>query len=249
MKMLLRLAGALCAAIAAAGSAAQPNPRGPTEVIVLATLHQYHAKVADYGYADLAAIVEILKPDVLGLELSAEELGARAPQRGKQEYPRSIYPLLEKGSYFTVALEPSGAARQALIDRFAQADRAFTRGAPEQAKAFDAYTSQLFSYLLENWRSACDVNSPQTDSLLEVKHRFQDAVTPPEQAAAWEGWNQHFVTQVKRAAAAHAGKRLLVLVGVEHAYWMRAQLKEQPGIRLADTAALLRTEPRACPAR
>ncbi len=226
--------------------AAEAPARLQTEVVVLATLHQYHTKLARYGFADLATTIELLKPDVLALELTAEEIANRTPQRAKQEYPQSVYPLLDRRNYAAVALEPSGTLRAALLDKFVNADRTFARSAPEQAKAFEAYNSQLFSYLLENWKTACDVNSVQTDALLEVKHRFQDAITPPDQAAAWDGWNQHFLAQILRVARAHPGKRVVALVGVEHAYWLRAQLREQPGLQLQDTAALLQAQPGVC---
>jgi hypothetical protein len=240
--MWIRAALALCVVFPAHAA----DPATPTEVVVLATLHQYHPKVPRYGYADLGAAVEQLQPHVLALQLTAEDIASRAPQRTRQEYPQSIYPLLERHSYFTVALEPSGARRAALLDKLVTADRAFTRSAPEQARAFEAFGSQLFSYLLENWRSACDVNSAQTDALMEVKHRFQDAITPADQAAAWDGWNQHFLGQIKRAATAHPGKRVVALVGVEHAYWLRAQLREQPGLRLMDAAGLLKAQEGRC---
>src|SRR5215213_3236838 len=94
-KACLAIALTVLSAPSSAAEVQEPT-RPVTEVVVLATLHQYHTKVPRYGFAELAAIVEALKPDVIAMELTAEEIAARAPQRGKQEYPRAIYPLLER---------------------------------------------------------------------------------------------------------------------------------------------------------
>jgi hypothetical protein len=238
------VAGTLALALAGAQVAAQTAPLA--EVAVVATLHQFHTRVPAYGYAELARAVEVLQPKVLALELMQQEVGARTAPATRQEYPKAIFPLIDRAPYWVVPLEPSGPARTRLLEQNAAADRAFLREAPEQAKAFDAYVSQLFSYLVERWHTPCDVNSSETDALLEVKHRFQDAITPASQAAAWQGWNQYLLSQVRQAAAQHRGKRIVVLVGVEHAYWLRLQLAVDPGVKLLDTHALLAADPGIC---
>ncbi len=225
---------------------AEDRPEAPAEVVVLSSLHQYQSRVHGYGYADLARIVELLRPDVFALELSAEDITERRPQRAKQEYPQSIFPLLDRRSYITVPLEPSDPLRSELGDRLFKSEQDFAVEAPERAHAFDVYTEQLFLYLFDRWRSPCDVNSSETDALLEVKHRFQDAIYPSEQAVAWDAWNQHFLSQLKQAARSYPAKRIVALVGAEHAYWLREHLSVQPELRLLDTESLLRDEVRVC---
>ncbi len=77
-----------------------------SEVIVVSTLHQFHAQTDAYTFDDLAQLVEKLSPDVLTLELTQADVAERREQGVKQEYQRSIYPLLEGRSYPVVALEP-----------------------------------------------------------------------------------------------------------------------------------------------
>lgn len=209
------------------------------EVIVLSSLHQYQPRVRNYGYADLSKIVELLAPDVLALELSAEDIAERRPQRAKQEYPQSIFPLLDRRPFITVPLEPSGQLRSELGSRLMRSEQAFAVETPERAKAFDIYTEQLFLFLFDRWRSACDVNSTQTDALLAAKHRLQDAIAPPEQAEAWEEWNQHFLRQIRQTVSSYPGKRIVVIAGVEHGYWLRGHLSTQPNVKLLDTAEQL----------
>jgi len=96
----------------------------------------------------------------------------------------------------------------------------------------------LYAILERRWTSAVAVNSPETDLAFAVKHRFQSAVFGAGEAAAWEGWNRHFLAQVMAAAEAHPGRRILVLVGAEHTYWLRRELASQDVV-LPDTAVLL----------
>lgn len=224
-------------------SDAQPV-RPVAEIIVLSTLHQYQPRVRNYGYADLSSIVEGLAPDVLALELSAEDIAERRPQRAKQEYPQSIFPLLDRRPFITIPLEPSGRLRAELGGKLVRSEQDFLRDAPEIAQAFEALEEQLFWSLLDRWRSACDVNSAETDALFAAKHRLQDAIAPREQAAAWEAWNQHFLRQIIQAAISHAGKRIVVVAGAEHGFWLRGHLKAQPNLKLLDTVEQLR--PFAC---
>ena len=66
-------------------------------VMVLSVLHQYHSQVACYDFAALERIITTLAPDLLLLEVRAEDLHGRADERVKQEYPRVVYPLLSRG--------------------------------------------------------------------------------------------------------------------------------------------------------
>ncbi|MCY7317897.1 MAG: hypothetical protein LH617_04065 [Ramlibacter sp.] len=210
------------------------------EVIVLSSLHQLHERVPGYGYAELARVVECLRPDVLALELSPEDLAARMPQSIKREYQFSVYPLLDRLGSVCLPLEPP--QHNPMIDRARAARRLFHPDTHPSAALFATYVEHLFAWLLENWLSPADVNSAQTDALLAVKHRFQEAIAPAEEAASWEEWNQHFLARILEAAHAHPGQRVVAIVGVEHAYWLRQRLRLHPGLALLDTELLLRTE-------
>jgi len=96
----------------------------------------------------------------------------------------------------------------------------------------------LFDFLGEQWVSPAAVNSRATDILFESKHRFQSALFGPVEAQAWEGWNQHFLRQILSTAKANPNRTILVLVGAEHAYWLRAHLANSE-IILLDTQRML----------
>ena len=224
----------LLASCAFAAGAAEPA--GRTEVVVLSTLHQLHGETRGYGYRALGCVIEALEPDVLAVELTPDALRKRADQRVKREYPEVVYPLLERRRYPAIALEPAEPEYSRLVAMFRNAEHEFATGSPQRDAAFDAYGEQLFAYLADHWDSPASVNSTTTDALFEVKHRYQDAVMPSAQAAAWKAWNAHFLDRIAAAAPAYRGRRMVVLAGAEHGYLLRDALRGRDDIVLVETA-------------
>ncbi|MBK9162700.1 MAG: hypothetical protein IPM21_02060 [Acidobacteria bacterium] len=214
--------------------------KGKSEVLVLGTLHQFHEKTSGYSFADLSRIIETIKPDILATELTPEALENRSEQKTKQEYQRSIFPLLEKHGYLAIPMEPAEPEYSRLVGIFRASSKEFNEKFPQKSEAFSVYSNQLYEYLFEKWKSAEAVNSDETDALFEVKHEFQNALFGPNEEAAWDGWNSHFLKQILAAAKQHPGKRVLVLVGVEHTYWLRKELKASAEVRYVPVGGYLK---------
>ena len=208
------------------------------EVIVLSTLHQLHAETEGYSFADLFDVIEQLHPDILAVELTAEDIESRRDQSTKQEYPRVVFPLLDKHDYDVVPLEPPQPLYDNLVGLFRKSQEDLSEQNPAGAESFNLYAESLFEFLEERWVSPGAVNSLATDILFESKHRFQSALFGDEEAQAWEGWNQHFLQQILNTAKAHPDSRILALVGAEHAYWLRSHLAGSEVV-LLDTQRLL----------
>lgn len=214
---------------------AKADASGRMQVVVVSTLHQLHDGNAGYGYDALRCVIEALAPDVLAVELTPHALRDRADQRVKREYPEVVYPLLQRHPYPTVALEPSEPMYSEWVARFRLAEREFSRNSAQREAAFDAYNEQLSAYLDGYWDSPAAVNSTTTDALFEVKHRYQDATMPAVQASAWKAWNSHFLERIVAAIPAYRGKRMVVLVGAEHGYFLRAALRKRADVSLIET--------------
>lgn len=223
-------------AFGATGHAATPPP---SEVVVLCTLHQLHEETSYYTYADLSTEVERLHPDVLAVELTPADLKAKTEQKIKREYQNSVYPLLKRHNWMAVALEPEEPRRSELIGLLREAEESLRQASPQRDEAFQTYIDSLFKYLFSKWHSPADVNASWTDHLFAVKHKFQDSLYGPKEEQGWEGWNQHFLAQIVAAAKQNQGKRIVIIVGAEHGYWLREHLREQPGVEVLDTASLL----------
>ncbi len=230
------IANAYGQAIGKTGSGGSTNP---TEVAVVCTLHQFHEETPGYSYADLKAAVERLHPDVLAVELTPTDLAAKKPQKIKREYQNAIYPLLESHQWKAVAMEPEGETSRKLIASVREAEASFASEFPQKNEVAELYSDTLFSYLRTRWHSAADVNSRSTDDSYAVKHAFQEKLYGQKEAEGWEGWNQHFLERIMEAAKANPGKRIVVTVGAEHGYWLREHLRQEQGMKLLDTAAVL----------
>ncbi len=209
------------------------------EIIVLSTLHQLHGEVSYYTYGHLARIIEDLSPDILAVELTPADLAERKPQSVKQEYQHSVYPLFDKLRSKVVPLEPSEPKFSELVQMGKQAREDLQRRDPAAMEQFGMYLQALYDVLLGWWRSPRDVNSAETDRHFEIKHRYQGALFGENEAKGWELWNQHFLEQILVEATKDTGGRMLVLVGVEHSYWLRGRLREQVGVQHLEAEAVL----------
>ena len=58
----------------------------------------------------------------------------------------------------------------------------------------------------------------------------------------WEAWNQHFLQQILSAVSSYPGKRIVVIAGAEHGYWLREHLSTQSNVKLLDSVEQLKTE-------
>jgi len=199
---------------------------------VLATVHQFHDRVEGYSFSDLSQLISGIAPDVIAVELTRADIESRCEQVVKQEYERSVFPLLGDHSFRLVPLEPDEPEFSDLVTKNRHSVDVVSRSDAEKHEAFNDYVADLYTLLFELWDSPLAVNSSYTDAVFRGKHAVQDIVYGTEQAEAWERWNSHFASVVLRTVGDGHSSRLLVLVGVEHAYWLRERLRHQPALRL-----------------
>ena len=176
-----------------------------SEVVVLCALHQLHEQAPYYPYSDLGKAIERLQPDVLAVELTPKDLQERTEQQNKREYQNSVYPLLRRHNWITIALEPEGPHRAELIGLLHQSEESLQQQSPQKDEAFDTYTDSLFKYLLSEWHTPADVNDSWTDHVFAVKHAFQDALYGPKEQQGWEGRNRYFLDQIAAATNQYPG--------------------------------------------
>jgi predicted MPP superfamily phosphohydrolase len=210
-----------------------------TQIFVLSALHQLHERTKFYSFETLSQIIEKQKPDVLAVELTASDLQTRKEQKTKQEYQRSVFPLLDKHKYTVVSLEPAEPKFSQIVTLVRESEKELREKSPEKGEAFSVYNRLLFDYLLKTWSSPLDVNSAQTDALLEVKHNYQNELFGDKQTQGWESWNRHFLEVILEAAQKYPGKKIVVLVGLEHSYWLRKELGNNKDVILLKAEQML----------
>ncbi len=214
-----------------------------TEVVVLSTLHAMHDEVPAYSQAALAASVRKLAPDALCIEVTSDRFAARAPEPNKIEYPGTVYRLIEAHGYRAYPMEPDEPVAGRILAPYKRANEAFEAEHPQQAEAFAAHMDAMYAVLRTYWTSPARVNDATTDAQMRAKHALQEVLVGPAEREGWEAWNEQFMAAIDRAVAENPGKRIVVLAGVEHGYWLRERLARRDDVRLLDAAALLAADP------
>jgi hypothetical protein len=227
------LTATLVASCSFAGTPVSPK----ASVVVLSTLHQLHRQVSAYGFDVLQNLLYKLNPDILAVELRSDDLTTRRDQSIKQEYQESVFPFLKTFSGSVVTLEPEEPMYSQWVAAKRAALKALQVTSPQKDDAIAIFDDELYKYLLAKWTSPCDVNSAETDSLFEVSHRYQFAVYDPAFREFWEKWNQYALEKILAAARANPGKRIVVLMGAEHGYWLRHHLRQTTYVQLEPNCA------------
>lgn len=233
MRLLLALLLSFCLPLAHAAAPAT------AEVAVLVSLHQLHGEVPAYSESVLGQSIERLEPDVLCIEVRPDRYARRAPEATKVEYPDVVYPLIDAHGYRVYPMEPMPPLHEDILGPYMAANQAFNAAQPQAAAAFSAHTDALYAVLRAYWTTPARVNDAVTDAQMRAKHDLQIALIGAGERDGWEAWNQQFLAVITRAASENPGKQIVVLVGAEHGYWLRAALAKVPGLRLLDTADLL----------
>lgn len=219
----------------------RPDTESPgTAVAVVATLHLWHERTPCYGYDELRQVIAALEPSALAVELTRDDLRTHRAQGTKLEYGNAILPLVDELGIPAIPLEPDEPVYSELVGQVRRSEREFEERAPDKDQTFDLFVTTLFALFAERWRTPADVNSAETDLLCGLKHAYQDALLPPEQAAFWEAWNEHFESAILAAAREGRHRRIVATVGVEHCYWLRERLRALRDVVLIDVETFLR---------
>ena len=91
MRLILAMVAAMLSLVAS------PTAAATTEVFILGALHGLHEQEESFDYAKLGQVIEAIKPDVILLEVTPEELAGRLETKGRPEYPKVIWPMLAAG--------------------------------------------------------------------------------------------------------------------------------------------------------
>lgn len=207
---------------------------------MLSTLHQYHGELKYYSFETLSQTIEKLRPDILAVELTAADLTSRREQKTKQEYQKSIFPLIDKNGYSAVPLEPEQPKFSEIVSLIRDSENELREKSPAAAEAFSLYVKTLNEYLFKKWDSPLAVNSAQTDAFFEVKHDYQNELFGEKQRQGWESWNRHFLEVIFQTARKNPGRRIVVTVGAEHSYWLRKNLRRLETVKLLEAENLLK---------
>ncbi len=244
--------------ISALGAVGRPASPAPTEIVVVGTVH---AATEKYSAQDLVGILQRIKPDVILYEYPADMmtpgfefksvLKDSLEQQAVLEYAKrtgaKIRPydidgrnaFYERTNYF---------ARQRQCNQELNAQIATKGLSAEAQKVFDALRAANARRDAIGKSDPMAINSFQADAAINDKEWLANQgipeivrLTPDLRSceafwnasrAYWIRRNNEMLRNIRRLATEFAGKRLVVLCGYEHRYYLRSHLydwDEQPG--------------------
>lgn len=224
------------------GIAAKPAAKSTaqTGVFVVGTLYRRHEQVPAYSTEVLRRIIVAIKPDVLVLDVTPEELAEKKVHASKIEYPQTIFPLVETGDYAVYAAEPAKPMFDEITQGIGKAMKELSEKQPDVDQALDAQSDATYAALKLHWTSPAKAHDAVTATATSGKIRLRGALVGPVMDDADVRWNQHTADVALRAAQEHPGKRILVLTGVENRPFVSANLASAGAVDLVDMESWLK---------
>lgn len=233
--MTRRLIGWIAAILMPATAA---NTAQPAQVYVVGALHALHEQEEAFGYDDLGRLIAAIKPDVILLEVTPEELTGKKDTPGRPEYPKVIWPMLVPGGPIPYAMEAGQPLYGELTSDASRRFGAFEKEFPAESAALSAYGKGANAALLAHWKSIADTQDSTTDALARARAALNAAMVTSTEAgqARWDGV---MVDASRKAIAAHPGKRILVLGSYRNRFMFVEALGKVRGAKLVDMRAWL----------
>jgi hypothetical protein len=228
----------LLAAVPAAG--AQALAKGPDDVFVISTLYARHKAVPAYDLRVLRQVIAAVKPEVMVLDVTPSELRTRKVWPGKVEYIDVVFPYLDATGLRAYGSEPDEPLFKQLTGAVGEAYKAFGERNPAGAKALDDLKQATYRAMATEWAGAADVNSEKTDRLVAALREIEEGLVGPEVARVQKQWDRHHAERLRDAVRAHAGQRVLMLVGIESRYRVLEELQSAGDVRPVASEAWLR---------
>lgn len=203
-------------------AAATPSTR-PTEVIIVSTQHFITDLPGGYTPAHLRALLDKISPDLLAVEAAAD-----APD----PWTTAPYELAAVTRPYAIAHDlpilPAGQSAPS----YAQDIGSMYQALQSAGKAADfARLEQTFQAALAEHPMTCaEMNSPRGLALWRDYHTQLHALVGHD--TPWERLNAQIVTNLLAICRAHPHRRIAVLFGGAHAYYLTDHLAARPDLRV-----------------
>jgi hypothetical protein len=230
---------ALAPVFAAPPSEASPPGAKPSEVMVVGTLHRFHAKSTTYTYDMLYALVDAARPDYVGVEIRAEDMG-RDPAYLAANYPKEMIETAAKWGPKAFGFDWLGddVAGRAVppdwwrvqspikaLEREGSADPAV------QSKDLDGLDAQKMAFI--ETATAASLNDGRYDGLNAAYYALNAKLLAGTKyqpiADFYAARDAHIDANIAAFITAHPGKRIVILTGGDHHGPLVAYLKEKLG--------------------
>lgn len=229
---------ALAAAAVALSLVAAPAAAKDAEVFILGALHGLHEQEESFGYAELGRVIAAIKPDVVLLEVTPEELAGKLETKGRPEYPKVIWPLLTEQGPKAYAMEAAQPLYGELTSDASKRFGDFKQKQPTEDAALTGFAAATSKALLAHWRSVADTQDEATDALGRARNRLNAAMVAGS-GPGQQRWDGVMVEVARKAISENPGKRILVLGSYRNRYMFVEELTGTKGARFIDMRAWL----------
>lgn len=220
-------------ALAIMGTIAAPAAAKDTELFILGALHGLHEQEESFGYDELERVIEAIKPDVVMLEVTPEELAGKLETKGRPEYPKVVWPMLARLPVRAYAMEPGQPLYGELTGDAGARWGEFKKFSPADDAALTAHSTATSNILLAHWKSVADTQDAATDALGQARAELSAAMVAGT-SAGQVNWDAFMVETVKSAIAANPGSRILVLGSYRNRFMFVEELNKVDGAKLVD---------------
>ncbi len=206
----------------------------PTDVYLIGTLYKRHEQVPAFDVAVLRRIIADVRPDVMVLDVSPEELKKNSVHASKVEYTQTVVPMIATGIYAVYPAEPAEPMFSEIVQGLSAHLREYAKQQPVLAAAFNKNEQALYAVLKPYWTSASRVQDEVTAGAIGASAGLQGELVGPVLKSADARWDRHTADAVIKAVNEHPGKRVLVLTGIRNRPTVKLHLAAEPTIRLVD---------------
>ena len=206
-----------------------------TEVILMGTMHLPPSDFPEYA-RKLGEIIEEIAPDTICSELSPEQLAGTQTCNSKPEQRDVVIPTAKRLGIPIIPIQPATEVAVDWENRYKDAEKELK--ARETGRNFHDLSSSLAMEEARLWRefmtSADCIENVQVNEY-HVFPQARDMIEEkwaPQLARVLTEWNEYFLSSIIATVEADPGRRILVIVGLWHKYWLWNKLVERDDIRV-----------------
>jgi hypothetical protein len=204
-------------------------------VIIVGTMHLEPKEYPEYAKC-LEGIIEEIAPDIICAELSPEQLAGSQPCNSKPEQRDVIIPTARRLHIDIIPIQPPTEYGRNWESRLRKVNDEL--GADECNGRVLEYMDLLAQKEMELWMEA--MRSPEYFEQLQLNEwhlmpKARDLVDRqsfPRRAELFMEWNECFLAEIERTIGTNSGRRILILAGAWHKYWLWDKLQNRADIVL-----------------
>ena len=204
-----------------------------TEVTIVGSLHKYHRDLKHYSFEDLKKLIESKKPEVICIEVMPENYKGTATVKAPYEYREAIMPFLLSTK---AEIKPIDWVNDDW-NEFLKEQKALSES-PKTSGLFNAIVNPLELLVKHaNDKSVAKLdyafyNSDLMDELIEAQYEvLVNAFPGSKMVQIADKRNENIANLLIEAVKRNKGKRILVLIGMEHKFALKKRLRVTPGVK------------------